>query len=35
VLDAAGHNLQIEQDALFESLVKEWLSRVEASNGVA
>jgi pimeloyl-ACP methyl ester carboxylesterase len=29
VLDAAGHNLQIEQDALFTALVKEWLERVE------
>jgi len=30
VLDGAGHNLQIEQDALFETLVREWLTRVEA-----
>lgn len=28
VLDRAGHNLQIEQDELFESLVNEWLVRV-------
>lgn len=29
VLDRAGHNLQIEQPALFEALVDEWLDRVE------
>jgi pimeloyl-ACP methyl ester carboxylesterase len=29
VLDVAGHNLQFEQPALFESLVNEWLDRVE------
>ena len=29
VLDRAGHDLQIEQDVLFEALVSEWLSRVE------
>lgn len=29
VLDKAGHNLQIEQPELFESLVGEWLGRVE------
>jgi len=28
VLDRAGHNAQIEQEALFESLVSEWLDRV-------
>lgn len=28
ILDKAGHNLQIEQDELFEALVKEWLRRV-------
>lgn len=28
-LDRAGHNLQIEQDALFNALVHEWLDRVE------
>lgn len=28
VLDRAGHNLQIEQPALFTSLVGEWLDRV-------
>ena len=27
VLDRAGHNLQIEQEELFNSLVKEWLER--------
>jgi pimeloyl-ACP methyl ester carboxylesterase len=30
VLDVAGHNLQIEQPALFEALVGEWLDRVGA-----
>ncbi|NLT54471.1 MAG: alpha/beta hydrolase [Actinomycetales bacterium] len=30
VLDRAGHNLQIEQDVLFDGLVREWLDRVEA-----
>jgi pimeloyl-ACP methyl ester carboxylesterase len=30
ILDKAGHNLQIEQDALFTALVKEWLDRVDA-----
>lgn len=29
VLDMAGHNLQIEQDILFNSLVEEWLDRLE------
>lgn len=29
VLDVAGHNLQIEQPALFEALVNEWLDRVK------
>lgn len=28
VLDMAGHNLQIEQEELFNSLVKDWLIRV-------
>ncbi len=27
VLDMAGHNLQIEQPELFESLVGEWIKR--------
>ncbi|BBH71613.1 2-hydroxy-6-oxo-6-phenylhexa-2,4-dienoate hydrolase [Actinoplanes sp. OR16] len=31
VLDVAGHNLQIEQPALFEALIGEWLDRVAAS----
>ncbi|MBN1680666.1 MAG: alpha/beta hydrolase [Anaerolineae bacterium] len=31
VLDRAGHNLQIEQPALFNALVHEWLDRVEES----
>lgn len=26
-----GHNLQIEQDLLFASLVREWLDRVSGS----
>jgi pimeloyl-ACP methyl ester carboxylesterase len=30
ILDKAGHNLQIEQDILFDALVKEWLDRVLA-----
>ncbi len=30
VLDQAGHNLQIEQEGLFNSFVNEWLDRVEA-----
>ncbi|GAK55769.1 hydrolase [Candidatus Vecturithrix granuli] len=29
ILDRAGHNLQIEQAALFHALVNEWLDRVE------
>lgn len=29
VLDMAGHNLQIEQPELFESLVGEWVKRTE------
>lgn len=33
VLDRAGHNLQIEQGALFDGLVREWLDRVEAYRG--
>ena len=28
ILDRAGHNLQIEQPALFEALMAEWLDRV-------
>jgi pimeloyl-ACP methyl ester carboxylesterase len=28
ILDRAGHNLQIEQEALFAELVKGWLSRI-------
>lgn len=31
VLDRAGHNLQIEQGELFNSLVKEWITSVEES----
>ena len=33
VLDRAGHNLQIEQEELFNTLVGEWLDRVEESIG--
>jgi pimeloyl-ACP methyl ester carboxylesterase len=29
VLDRAGHNAQIEQPALFDALVHDWLDRVE------
>lgn len=29
VLDRAGHNLHIEQEHLFNTLVKEWLNRVQ------
>ncbi|MGE6256928.1 alpha/beta fold hydrolase [Heyndrickxia sporothermodurans] len=29
VLDFAGHNLQIEQPQLFNSLINEWLDRIE------
>ena len=32
VLDRAGHNLQIEQETLFNALVNEWLNRVEEHN---
>lgn len=32
ILDKAGHNLQIEQDTLFNALVKEWLERVKNFN---
>ncbi|WP_160037233.1 alpha/beta fold hydrolase [Paenibacillus sp. An7] len=31
VLDRAGHNLQIEQAVLFESLIRDWLERVQES----
>jgi pimeloyl-ACP methyl ester carboxylesterase len=33
VLDRAGHNLQIEQETLFDALVNEWLDRVEENLG--
>ncbi|MBV4447940.1 alpha/beta hydrolase [Clostridium tyrobutyricum] len=29
ILDGAGHNLQIEQEKLFNCLVNEWLDRIE------
>jgi pimeloyl-ACP methyl ester carboxylesterase len=32
VLDRAGHNLQLEQTEVFNSLVNEWLTRVEEEN---
>ncbi len=32
ILDKAGHNLQIEQDVLFNAMVKEWLERVQAES---
>jgi pimeloyl-ACP methyl ester carboxylesterase len=28
VLDRAGHSLQIEQEEIFNSLINEWISRV-------
>lgn len=31
ILDKAGHNLQIEQEELFNSLINEWLGRVKES----
>jgi pimeloyl-ACP methyl ester carboxylesterase len=33
VLDRAGHNLQIEQEVLFDALVNEWLDRIEENLG--
>ena len=33
VLDRAGHNGHIEQPALFDALVEEWLDRVESRKG--
>jgi pimeloyl-ACP methyl ester carboxylesterase len=33
ILDKAGHNLQIEQNNLFDALVKEWLDRVLVEAG--
>lgn len=32
VLDVAGHNLQIEQPALFDALMTDWLDRVAAEH---
>lgn len=32
VLDRAGHNAHLEQPALFDALVHEWLDRVEEAN---
>lgn len=29
VLDRAGHNLQIEQENIFNSMINEWLMRIE------
>lgn len=31
ILDKAGHHLHIEQEDLFNSLVTEWITRVEES----
>lgn len=31
VLDTAGHNLQIEQPQIFNSLLNEWLDRIEVA----
>lgn len=31
ILDKAGHNLQIEQPEIFNSLINEWLDRIEVS----
>lgn len=31
VLDTAGHNLQIEQSQIFNSLLNEWLDRIEVA----
>ena len=28
ILDVAGHNLQIEQESLFNALVNEWIDRI-------
>ena len=33
VLDGSGHNLQIEQSALFRALTLEWLERVKETEG--
>jgi pimeloyl-ACP methyl ester carboxylesterase len=35
ILDRAGHNLQIEQERIFNNLVNEWLDRVEESSACA
>jgi pimeloyl-ACP methyl ester carboxylesterase len=32
ILDAAGHNLQLEQPDLFDALMREWLDRVAADD---
>ena len=29
ILDGAGHNLQIEQNSLFQEIVRNWLERIE------
>jgi len=31
VMDLAGHNAQIDQEALFTALVENWLKRIELS----
>jgi len=35
VLDRAGHALGVEQEGLFQALIREWLERVEESNSTA
>jgi len=30
-MDLAGHNAQIDQEALFTALVENWLKRIELS----
>jgi pimeloyl-ACP methyl ester carboxylesterase len=32
ILDSAGHNLQIEQKDLFNSIINEWLNRIDKNN---
>ena len=32
ILDRAGHGLEVEQEAVFNCMVNEWLDRVEEYN---
>lgn len=32
ILDRAGHGLEVEQEAVFNCMVNEWLDRVEEHN---